>query len=100
MVIKNGGRVEDTLVSAKSSACMMTELHKMVMAADGTSQMQLVSDGIPVPANGQLELKSGSYHIMCIKMQSDQLAAGVKPTLTLTFAKAAEQTVTVDMCSE
>lgn len=100
MVIKNGGSVEDKLVSAKSSACGMTELHTTVKAADGSMQMQLVTDGIPVPANGQLELKSGSYHIMCMKMQSDQLSAGAKPTLPLTFAKSGLQTVTVDMIKE
>jgi copper(I)-binding protein len=100
MVIKNTGSVDDKLVSVKSSACMMTELHQMVKAADGTMQMQLVSDGIVVPASGQLELKSGSYHIMCMKMAADKIVAGAKPILELTFEKSGAQSVTVDMRSQ
>src|SRR5512146_2380747 len=83
MVIKNTSAVDDKLVAVKSPACGMTELHTTVMKSDGTMMMQLVTDGIPVPANGQLELKSGSFHIMCMKMLTDQMAAGAKPSLTL-----------------
>jgi len=100
MVIKNTGNADDKLVSAKSSACGMTELHEMVKAADGTMKMQLVSDGVVVPASGQLELKSGSYHIMCMKMAPDQLAAGAKPIVELTFEKSGARSVTVDMRSQ
>jgi len=97
MVIKNSSGVADKLVSAQSSACGMTELHTTVKKADGTMMMQLVTDGIDVPANGQVELKSGSFHIMCMKMAADQLGAGAKPSLTLKFEKSGEKIVTIDM---
>ncbi len=97
MVIKNSSSVVDKLVSAKSSACAMTELHTTVKKSDGTMMMQLVTDGIEIPASGQLELKSGSFHIMCMKMAADQLATGAKPSLTLTFEKSGEKTVTLEM---
>jgi copper(I)-binding protein len=100
MVIKNPSSVPDKLLSAKSSACAMTELHTMVKKADGTMMMTLVTDGIDVPANGQLELKSGSFHIMCMKMAADQIVVGAKPTVTLVFEKAGEKTVAVDMRKE
>jgi copper(I)-binding protein len=100
MVIKNTSSVPDKLMSAKSSVCGMTELHTMTKKADGTMMMTLVTDGIEVPANGQLELKSGSFHIMCMKMSADQLVAGAKPTVTLVFDKSGEKTVTVEMRSE
>jgi copper(I)-binding protein len=100
MVIKNTSSVPDKLMSAKSSACGMTELHTMTKKADGTMMMALVTDGIEVPANGQLELKSGSFHIMCMKMATDQLVAGAKPTVTLVFDKSGEKVVTVDMKAE
>jgi copper(I)-binding protein len=100
MVIKNVGTADDKLLAAKSSACGMTELHEMVKAADGTMKMQLVTDGIVVPASGQLELKSGSYHIMCMKMAADQIVAGAKPVLELTFEKSGTKSVTVDMRSQ
>lgn len=97
MVIKNSSGVADKLVSAQSAACGMTELHTTVKKADGTMMMQLVTDGVEVPANGQLELKSGSFHIMCMKMASDQIAVGAKPSLTLKFEKAGEKSVTIEM---
>lgn len=100
MVIKNVSAVPDKLMSAKSAACGMTEVHTMTKKADGTMMMTLVTDGIDVPANGQLELKSGSFHIMCMEMKADQIAAGAKPTLTLVFEKSGEKVVTVDMRSE
>jgi periplasmic copper chaperone A len=100
MVIKNTGTADDKLVSVKSSACGMTELHEMVKAADGTMKMQLVTDGVAVPATGQLELKSGSYHIMCMKMAADQIVPGAKPVLELTFEKSGTKSVTVDMRSQ
>jgi copper(I)-binding protein len=100
MVIKNTGTADDKLLSAKSSACGMTEVHTTTKAADGTMQMTLVSDGVVVPASGQLELKSGSYHIMCMKMAADQIVAGAKPILELTFEKSGTKSVTVDMRSQ
>ncbi len=100
MVIKNVSAVSDKLVSAKSDACGMTEVHTMTKKADGTMMMTLVTDGIEVPANGQLELKNGSYHIMCMQMKANQIVAGAKPTLTLVFEKTGQKVVTVDMRSE
>ena len=97
MVIKNTGNADDKLLSAKSSACGMTEVHNVVKADDGTMKMVLMAEGIAVPANGQLELKNGSYHIMCMKMAADQIVAGAKPVLELTFEKSGVKTVTVDM---
>lgn len=97
MVIKNTSAVADKLVSAQSSACGMTEVHTMVKQADGTMMMQLVTDGVEIPANGQLELKSGSYHIMCMKMAADQLTAGAKPSLTLKFEKSGEKSISLEM---
>jgi periplasmic copper chaperone A len=97
MVIKNTSTVDDKLVAVKSPACGMTELHTTVMKSDGTSMMQLVTDGIPVPANGQLELKSGSFHIMCLKMQTDQMSVGAEPSLTLTFEKSGDRVIPVEM---
>ena len=100
MVIKNSSGVADKLISAQSSACGMTELHTMVKQADGTMMMTLVTDGIEVPANGQVELKSGSFHIMCMKMAADQIVAGARPSLTLKFEKSGEKSVTIDMRAE
>ncbi len=100
MVIKNTGNADDQLVSVKSAACGMTELHTMAKADDGTMKMVLMTDPLVVPASGQVELKSGSYHIMCMKMAADQIVVGAKPILELTFEKSGVKSVTVDMRSQ
>ncbi len=44
-------------------------------------------EAIDVPANGQVELKPGGYHIMLIGLKQD-MKVGDKIKLTLTFEKA------------
>ena len=97
MVIKNAGTASDKLVSGKSDACGSVEIHQMVMKSDGTLGMNLVTDPLDVPAGGQLELKEGGYHIMCIQMKPDQFKPGAKINLTLVFEKSGEKTVSADI---
>jgi copper(I)-binding protein len=97
MVIKNGGGAADKLLSAKSDACGMAEVHTTVMKSDGTMGMNLVTDPIVVPAGGQVELKSGDLHIMCMQMKTDQFKPGGKINLILVFEKTGEKTVIADI---
>jgi copper(I)-binding protein len=97
MLIKNTGNAPDKLVSGKSAACGMVEVHEMVKKADGTMGMNLVSEPVVVPAGGQVELKVGSLHIMCLQMKEDQFKPGNKINLTLVFDKSGEKTVTADI---
>ncbi len=85
MVIKNSSGAADKLIKAESDIAMMVGLHISEMK-DGMMTMHEV-EGIEVPANGQAELKTGSYHIMFMGLNRD-LNAGEKVTLTLTFEKA------------
>lgn len=85
MVITNGG-AEDRLVSAKADISSKVQIHEVVV--DGsTSKMQELAGGLPIPANGRVELKPGSYHIMMM-MLTDPLTVGEKVELDLTFEKA------------
>jgi periplasmic copper chaperone A len=97
MVIKNAGKAPDRLLSGKSDACGMVEVHEMVKKADGTMGMNLVSEPVVIPASGQVELKVGSLHIMCLQMDTNKYKVGNQINLTLVFEKSGEKTVTADI---
>ena len=67
--------------------------------SDGTMGMNLVTDPVEIPAGGQLELKDGGMHIMCVLMMAkeDLFKVGSKINLTLAFEKSGEKTVSFDI---
>lgn len=89
MEIKNKGAA-DKIVSAHCDCAKATELHDMKMA-DGKMLMMQVP-AMDVPANGDLKLKPGGYHIMLIGLNRP-LAAGETLPIKLKFEKAGELTV-------
>lgn len=97
MVIHNTGAAADRLTGGKSTGCGSVELHETYQMDNGTMGMRPVTGGaIEVPANGQVELKAGGYHIMCIDKKVD-FTPGTKIPLTLVFEKSGEVNVTVDV---
>ena len=97
LVIKNTGSSPDGLVSASSPSCGMTMIHETVQKADGTMAMNMITEPVVIPAGGQLEFKTGSYHIMCSMKKDDQWKTGSKIDLTLVFEKAGAKNVSVDI---
>jgi copper(I)-binding protein len=97
MLIKNSGTASDKLLSAKSPACGSVEVHETVMKSDGTMGMNLVDNPVEIPAGGQVELKSGDLHIMCIMRKDDLFKPGSTIDLTLAFEKSGEKTVPVEV---
>jgi copper(I)-binding protein len=95
MVIRNGSAQEDKLLSAAGDVAKTIELHT-VENKDGVMQMRPVEGGIPVPANGQAELKPGGYHVMLIGL-TRELKPGDTVKLTLTFEKAGTREVTAEV---
>ena len=89
MDVKNKGAA-DKIVSAHCDCAKATELHDMKMA-DGKMLMMQVP-AMDVPANGDLKLKPGSYHIMLIGLNRP-LVAGETLPIKLKFEKAGEVTV-------
>jgi periplasmic copper chaperone A len=85
MVIKNTGSQSDKLVKAECMASMMTSIHETKMDGDMMKMSEIPS--LDIPANGQVELKSGSYHVMMMDVTQD-LKEGDKIKMTLTFEKA------------
>jgi len=94
MLIENSTGTADRLASASVSEdiASVVEIHETTLDENDVMQMRPV-DGIEVPANGNVELKPGSYHIMLIDLQK-ALNPGDTVTLTLTFESGT--TLTVD----
>lgn len=84
--IKSDARVK--LVKAESPVAGVTEIHKMEMK-DGIMKMQAV-DAVEVVPGKVVDLKPGGYHIM-LMMLKDQIKAGAKVPLTLTFEGAGKK---------
>jgi copper(I)-binding protein len=91
MVITNTGEA-DTLIAASTPLTASVQLHEVV--SDGaTSKMQPKDGGFPVPANGEVTLRPGSYHIMMLDLK-EPVTDGQIVTITLTFQKAGDVTIT------
>lgn len=95
MVIRNTGSAADKLVKAASNVAQTVELHTVEMK-DGVMQMRPVEGGIDIPANGEVQLKPGGFHVMLIGLKQD-LKAGEKVALTLEFEKAGALDVQADV---
>ena len=89
MEIKNKGAA-DKLVSASSDAAKVTELHASD-TSNGVMTMRKV-DTMDIPADSELKLKPGGYHVMLIGL-TRPLVAGEKLPIKLKFEKAGEVTV-------
>ncbi|MEF3275130.1 MAG: copper chaperone PCu(A)C [Chloroflexus sp.] len=68
MVLVNNGAA-DAIVKAESDVAKSVELHNVIME-NNVMQMRQV-EAIEVPANGQVELKPGSFHVMLIGLNRD-----------------------------
>ena len=97
MILHNGSGEADKLIGAASTAAATVEMHES-MEMDGMMSMSPV-DSIEVPAGGQAELAPGGLHIMLIGL-TQELKAGDKITLTLTFEKAGQVEVTAEVRDE
>lgn len=83
LMLKNSGP-EDTLVVATVDFAKVAEIHETVAAANGMMEMRPLAQGLKVPANGSVELKPGSYHIMIMELKQD-LSVGTSVKIKLTF---------------
>jgi copper(I)-binding protein len=93
MVLENTTTVDDTLVRATSPAATVVELHRTAEGEDGTMAMMPVEE-VPIPAGDRAVLEPGGYHIMLIGLVAP-LVEGEAIEITLDFAQAAPQTISV-----
>ncbi|KRB85589.1 hypothetical protein ASE00_01990 [Sphingomonas sp. Root710] len=82
----NRGREEDRLLGGTTAVADRVEVHRMSMDG-GVMRMRPVDGGLAVPADGNVVLKPGSYHLMLMGLKQPLKRGAVVP-LTLRFAKA------------
>lgn len=90
MLIRNAGADDRRLIRAESPAAAIVELHNHINE-NGVMKMREVAS-ITVKANGQTELKPGSFHVMLIDLK-EELKEGSKVPITLKFDDGSSQTV-------
>jgi hypothetical protein len=81
MVLVNNSANADAIVKAESDVAKTVELHNVIME-NNVMQMRQV-EAIEVPANGQVELKPGGFHVMLIGLTRD-LKEGEEVVIKLT----------------
>ncbi|MBX3619719.1 MAG: copper chaperone PCu(A)C [Rhizobacter sp.] len=94
LTLDNTGSTPDRLLSASAEVSASVELHSMKMEGDVMRMRQV--DGIELPAGKAVELKPGGLHIMFVGLKAP-LKQGDKFPLKLSFEKAGEVTVTVNV---
>ena len=93
MLIHNHTEADDELTGVSSDVATAAEIHLSQMSSDGTMQM-IPQESISLPADADVELKPGGYHIMLIGLKQD-LKAGDEITLTLHFKTHEDITLTI-----
>lgn len=94
MTLQNNGEQDVKLLSAHVAGFGRVELHR-TMDVDGMMKM-VKQDFMPVPANGALELKPGSWHIMLIQPEKvPQVNEKIELTLTFDDDSSTKVSVTV-----
>ena len=92
MVLRNPSGEADRLIGATTTAARAVELH-LSSLDDGIMRMRQV-DAIEVPAQGEVRLEPGGYHLMLIGV-TEPLEEGGEVAVNLHFDRAGEVTVRV-----
>lgn len=86
MRLVNEGRQSDRLVGGRTDVAEVVEIHETVMEGE-VMKMQMLAEGLEVPAQGEVLLQPGSYHVMLIGLRRD-LAVGDQFELELSFEES------------
>lgn len=96
LVVTNTGTTPDRLISARSPAAGLVQIHEMKM--EGTvMRMRELEKGLEIPAGATVTLAPGGFHLMMMGLK-EPLAQGTKVPLTLVFEKAGK--IEVDLAVE
>lgn len=93
LTLHNPGADADKLMTVKTDAATISEIHESYVDDAGTMQMRKV-DSVDIPAGQQVTLKPDGYHIMLMGL-TKPLVEGETFNVTLTFEKAPEVTLPV-----
>jgi copper(I)-binding protein len=89
--IKNDGNTADVLISVSAKFAMKSEIHEMKMEED-VMKMRLLENGLVIPADGEVYLKPGGYHLMFMKLNQQMIPMDVHQ-VTLTFENSGSITI-------
>jgi copper(I)-binding protein len=97
LTIKNTGKEDDRLKSVTTEVAAAPQIHTMTMDS-GIMQMRELTEGLAIPAGGEVALSPDGTHIMLTGLKKP-LVEGQKFDLLLHFEKAGEVKVTADIKS-
>lgn len=89
----SGGEA-DRLLGATTESAASVELHESSVGDDGTMSMQPI-DGLDLPADGELVLEPGSYHLMLI--DAERLEVGDTVEVTIAWERAGDMTIEAEV---
>lgn len=89
-----GGDSPDRLVGAHATIATEVQIHETTIGEDGTMRMRPV-DGLDLPADGELVLEPGGYHLMLVDVE--RVEAGEEIDVSLIWENHAEMTIQVDV---
>lgn len=95
MLLVNDGSEADRLVGGQTDAAKIVEIHQTVIEGD-LARMQMLPDGVEVPARGEVLLAPGGYHMMLFDLQRD-LKLGDRFSIELWFGESDNLTVEVEV---
>ncbi len=98
MSIRNTGASADRLLSARSPAAAIVQIHAHVEVG-GIMKMREIEAGIPLPAGATHALSRGGDHVMLMGV-TQELADGETVPLTLVFEIAGEVVIEVPVDNE
>lgn len=84
----------DRLNGATTSVAGSMELHETTMDDDGTMTMSSL-DGLDLPADGEIVLEPGGYHLMLV--DAERMDVGDVVEVTLDWEKTGEMTVQAEV---
>lgn len=89
-----GGDEPDRLLGARAAVAAEVQIHETTTGEDGTMSMRPV-DGLDLPADGELVLEPGGYHLMLVDVEG--VEAGDEIDVTLIWENSGEWTIPVDV---
>lgn len=90
----SGADEADSLRTATTDVADEIQIHETVVSEEGTMSMRSVPR-LELPADGQLVLEPGGYHLMLVGV--DELEVGDTISVTLTWEVAGEMTVEAEV---
>ena len=88
LTIKNTNSYDERLIAITSNIAKKSEIHEMIVH-NNIMKMNVLNDGLKIPANSIVYLKPGSYHVMFMKLYK-KLKIMSTHKINLNFEKAGQ----------